>query len=83
MRSTYDILTKGSQTTNRILGCEDQCNQVLPHLYSLRTNYSYYFTNVTVWTPLRHVYILVTPTGAVGATMKLDPLYNAVQIIKW
>ena len=84
IRGTVDIITKGSQTTNRILGCEDQCNIVLLHLYNLKTTSGYRFENVVSHHPplfLRHVTILATPTIHNGApVIHLDPLYNNIEI---
>jgi hypothetical protein len=80
-RADYDMLTKGTQTTNRILGCEDQCNQLTGDFINLKTNNGYTFQNVVSYNPLRHVRILATPAFGSGApSILLDPLYNSVKV---
>jgi hypothetical protein len=81
--SDYDMARKGVQTTNRILGCEDQCNQLAFSFANLRTTSGYRFDNVAnnPWRALfqKHVTILATPTVRNGApVIHLDPLNNRI-----
>jgi len=83
-KSDYDMLTKGVNNTNRVLGCEDQCNQLQFALANLKTNSGYTFQNVVSHEPplfLRHVTVLGTPALGSGAPLvHLDPLYNTMKI---